>query len=204
MERFEGQPPSGGGLDFPAGANLRRMRKEKGMSLQALATVSGVSVGMISQVERGLANPSMRLLTSLRRALNLSLQDMFGETGPDAARPAVDPPYIRRGADRPVIQLGSLRKEMLSSSERHNLQLMILKLEPGGESGGRAMSYPTEKGGLVLKGRVLLTVDDEQVELTEGDSFLFDSARPHNLRNDSPEPSEVLWVIGAVQFDSHL
>lgn len=192
--------------DFPVGATLRRLRKERGLSLQALATASGVSVGMISQVERGLANPSMRLLTSLRRALNITLQEMFGEAVEvqAVAQPQVDPPYIRRREGRPVINLGSLRKELLSAADRQNLQLMILKLDPGGETGGRAMSYPAEKGGLVLKGRVVLTIDDEPVELREGDSFFFDSARPHSLRNPSEDPSELLWVIGAVQFDNHL
>src|SRR5690606_1639571 len=134
------------------GATLRAARQARGLSLQELATQSGVSVGMISQVERGLANPSMRLLTSLRRALNITLQEMFGESH-EAAKPEVDPPYIRRLESRPVINLGSLRKELLSSADRHNLQLMILKIDPGGETGGRAMSYPAEKGGMVLKGR---------------------------------------------------
>lgn len=192
--------------DFPVGSTLRRLRKQRGMSLQALATASGVSVGMISQVERGLANPSMRLLTSLRRALNITLQEMFGEAveGEAGAETPVDPPHIRRREGRPVINLGSLRKELLSAADRQNLQLMILEIDPGGETGGRALSYPAEKAGLVLKGRVVLTVDDEPVELREGDSFVFDSARPHSVRNLSEQSSELLWIIGAMQLDRHV
>lgn len=202
MDRFGADSQGSDGIDFPVGATLRRLRKHRGMSLQMLATASGVSVGMISQVERGLANPSMRLLTALRRALNISLQELFGESG--GLKSEAERPDIRRRNDRPVVEMGALRKEMLSSTDRHKLQLMILRLEPGGETGGRSMSYPTEKGGLVLKGRVLLTVDDDPVELTEGDSFVFDSGRPHSLRNDGTDPTEVLWVIGALQFDRHL
>lgn len=185
------------------GGNLRTLRKAKGMSLQALAEASGVSVGMISQVERGLANPSMRLLTALRRALNVSLQEIFGEAEPSPI-PSADPAFVRRLEHRPSIDLGTLHKELLTPTDRQNLQLMVLRLDPGGESGGRALSYPAEKGGLVLSGRVLLTVEDEAAELKTGDSFVFDSARSHHLRNISDETTEVLWIIGAVQFDRNI
>lgn len=189
--------------DPNVGSNLRKLRKAKGLSLQRLADESGVSVGMISQVERGLANPSMRLLTSLRRALNISMQELFGED-PVAVPATADPNFVRRKANRPVIDLGTLHKELLTPTDQRHLQLMILRLAPGGESGGKALSYPAEKGGLVLSGRVILSVDGEVAELVEGDSFVFDSVSPHFLRNTSDEPAEVLWIIGAVQFDRHL
>lgn len=185
------------------GATLRAMRQQKNMSLQVLAKKSGVSTGMISQVERGLANPSMRVLTALRRALNISMQQLFGEIGAPALPPG-DPPFVRRAKDRPEIDLESLHKELLTSGGRHNLQLMILRFEPGGHSGGRTISYPAEKAGLVLKGEITLSVDGNEAILSEGDSFVFDSARPHSIRNDSKSRADLLWVIGAVQFDRHL
>jgi len=189
--------------DPNVGSNLRKLRKAKGLSLQRLAEASGVSVGMISQVERGLANPSMRLLTALRRALNISMQELFGED-PVAAPETSDPNFVRRRANRPMIDLGTLHKELLTPTDQRHLQIMILRMEPGGESGGKALSYPAEKGGLVLSGQVVLSVDGEVATLFAGDSFVFDSVSPHFLRNTSDEPAEVLWIIGAVQFDRHL
>ncbi len=196
-------PGEGRAADPNVGSNLRKLRKAKGLSLQRLAEASGVSVGMISQVERGLANPSMRLLTSLRRALNISMQELFGED-PVAEPTTTDPHFVRRRQNRPMIDLGTLHKELLTPTDQHHLQIMILRLEPGGESGGKALSYPAEKGGLVLSGKVVLSVDGEAAELVQGDSFVFDSVSPHFLRNTSDEPAEVLWIIGAVQFDRHL
>ncbi|MDX5356947.1 MAG: helix-turn-helix domain-containing protein [Rhodobacterales bacterium] len=189
--------------DPNVGSNLRKLRKAKGLSLQRLAEASGVSVGMISQVERGLANPSMRLLTALRRALNISMQELFGED-PIAAPETSDPNFVRRRANRPMIDLGTLHKELLTPTDQRHLQIMILRMDPGGESGGKALSYPAEKGGLVLSGQVVLSVDGEVATLFAGDSFVFDSVSPHFLRNTSDEPAEVLWIIGAVQFDRHL
>lgn len=203
MDQTVPKPVAGDEVGPGVGTTLRRLRKQQGLSLQALAASSGVSVGMISQVERGLANPSIRLLTSLRRALNVSMQDLFGDT-PEEVDDTVDPDFIRRRANRPVIDLGAVRKELLTPSDRHNLQVMIVHIEPGGHSGGKSLSYPAEKGGVVLSGSVVLNVDDHAIALETGDSFVFDSLRPHSLRNISTEPAEILWIIGAVQFDRHL
>ena len=186
------------------GVVLRAARQARGLSLQDLAAQSGVSVGMISQVERGRANPSMRLLTALRRALNISIQQMFGES-PDAVRPPDgDPDFVRRAADRAVIDLGHLHKELLTPANRQNLQIMLLTLGPGGHSGGRALSYPAEKGGLLLSGELVLIVDGREATLRAGDSFAFDSALPHSLRNDGQTDAQLVWIIGAVRFDRHL
>jgi transcriptional regulator with XRE-family HTH domain len=186
------------------GATLRAARQARGMSIQELAAQSGVSVGMISQLERGRANPSMRLLTALRRALNISMQELFGESGDMHNGPTYEPDFVRRAADRPVIDLGNLRKELLTSGGRQNLQIMLLKIEPGGHSGGNALAYPAEKGGLVLSGEVALSVNGREAILRAGDSFTFDSAQPHSIRNDRLAHAEVIWIIGAVRFDRHL
>ncbi|MBY6092201.1 helix-turn-helix domain-containing protein [Maritimibacter alkaliphilus] len=202
-----GGPVNANGEEASVGATLRRLRKAKGMSLQALADESGVSVGMISQVERGLANPSIKLLTSLRRALNISMQELFGESDPDHPAPtpnSPDPGFVRRRENRPTIDLGMIHKELLTTTDRQNLQIMILNIEPGGESGGRALSYPAEKGGMVLEGEAVLRVDEQDALLRTGDSFVFDSARPHSIRNLGSVTARILWIIGAVQFDRHL
>ncbi len=182
------------------GAALRQLRHDQSMSLQELAKKSGVSVGMISQIERDMANPSMRVLTAIRRALNIPMQAMFGDEKSDGG----DPSFVRRSKRRPHIDLGSLQKELLTSGGNHNLQIMILTLSPGGTSGDTALSYPAEKGGLVLEGEFILAVDQQEALLQQGDSFVFDSSLEHSIRNDSDRTATILWVIGAVQFDRHL
>ncbi len=194
-------PESTDDTDRKIGATFRRLRHDRGMSLRELAERSGVSVGMISQIERDLANPSMRVLTALRRALNIPMQSMFNDTPTEGAD---DPPFVRRAASRPHIDLGPLQKELLTSGGNHNLQIMMLTIAPGGTSGQTALSYPAEKGGLVLEGELTLSVNNCDARLAEGDSFVFDSAQSHGFRNDSDQPARILWVIGAVRFDRHL
>ncbi|WKL23655.1 cupin domain-containing protein (plasmid) [Agrobacterium tumefaciens] len=185
------------------GATLRRLRHEKKFSLQELARVSGVSVGMISQIERDLANPSVRVLTAIRRALDVPVSAVFRDV-PHVGPETGDADFVRRANERPLLELGTLTKELLTSIGQHNLQIMILHINPGGHSGKTALSYPAEKGGIVLSGELVLTVDGRQARLREGDSFVFDSALEHSFSNPGEEMAHVIWIIGAVQLDRHL
>lgn len=190
-------------VDPPAtsvGSVIRRLRREKNMSLQELAQASGVSVGMLSQVERDLTNPSLRVVTGIRRALGAEVSDLFQEP------PKVqhDPDFVRRASRRPRLEFAQLSKELLSSGGHHNLQFMILHIQPGGSSGDSPLHYPAEKGGMVISGELTLKVGDQEANLAEGDSFVFDSSLPHSFQNRLGEVTKVLWIIGAVQLDRHL
>ena len=201
----EGGQPEGA----PAGADsvghvLRQLRHEKGWSLHKLAGEARVSVGMISQIERDLANPSVRVLTAIRRALGAPVSAVFHDVAATPNEDTPGPDFVRRSDQRPVLELGTIRKELLTSKGQHNLQIMILHINPGGHSGKAALSYPAEKGGMVLSGELLLTVDGTEAHLREGDSFVFDSALEHSLSNPTDEVTQVMWIIGAVQLDRHL
>lgn len=193
----DGAPLTG---ETSVGEYIRRIRHEQKMSLKELAAASGVSIGMLSQVERDIANPSMRVLQSIRRALQIPLSALFAES--NALK--TDPEFVRRSGERPILDLGHLRKELISSGSAHNLQIMILHIDPGTSSGGVLLAYPAVKGGMVLSGEFILTVGDDETLLNKGDSFIFDSAIPHSFRNVSKETAQVMWIIGAVQLDRHL
>jgi transcriptional regulator with XRE-family HTH domain len=182
------------------GETIRRLRQAKGMTLQELAVGSGVSVGMLSEVERDRANPSLRVLTQIRMALGVTVSALFEDAQPRSA----DPAFVRRADGRGRLELGYLSKELLSPSTPKKLQFMILHIPPGGTSGGQPLSYPAEKGGMILEGTLELTVRNESVTLREGDSFLFDSLDPHSFRNPGDAKARVLWIIGAVRDEPQL
>ena len=181
------------------GSVVRRLRQEKCMTLKELAAASGVSAGMLSQIERNLANPSVRVLTGIRQALDAPLSVLFDES----KHPGNDPSFVRRADERPVLDLGTMRKELITHSGVYNTEIMILHIDPGASSGGK-ISYSAEKGGIVLSGEVTLTVDNETAVLRAGDGFAFDSSRPHGFSNCGEETARVLWIIGSVQLDRHL
>jgi transcriptional regulator with XRE-family HTH domain len=182
------------------GATIRSLRQEKGMTLHALAAASGVSAGMLSQIERDLANPSLRVLSQVRNALGAPISALFQET-PQAVR---DAPFVRRADKRPWLELGYISKELLSPGGPQNLQFMILHIPPRGTSGAEPLSYPAEKGGMVLEGQLVLSVNGQEALLQEGDSFLFDSLHPHSFVNPLDRGARVLWIMGAVPVASRL
>ena len=181
------------------GAAVRRLRHAKAMTLQELADASGVSVGMLSQLERDRANPSLRVLTQIRDALGAPISALFED---NTLIPA-DPAFVCRAANRPRLEFGYLSKELLSPRGPKNLQFMILHIPPKGTSGDQPMSYPAEKGGMILQGALYLRVGAEEALLTEGDSFLFESNNPHSFRNPRDTEAKILWIVGAVA-ESHL
>lgn len=183
------------------GAMIRKSRQQARISLQKLADLSGVSVGMLSQVERDLVNPSLRVLTSIRNALGLPASAFFQEIDSPAAR---DPLFVRRATQRPRLELGYISKELLSAGTPHNLQLMILHIPAGSSSGDKAIRYQAEKAGVVMQGEFILRVADEEAHLKEGDSFVFDSSLPHSFTNPGTTAAKVLWIIGSISVDRHV
>jgi transcriptional regulator with XRE-family HTH domain len=184
------------------GATVRRLRRMRSLSLAELAARSGVSAGLLSEIERDLANPSLKTLTRIRMALDVPLSALFE----DREQVPGDPDFVRRAARRPRLNVGPklLEKELLSSSIAQNLQFMILHLPPGGSSGDQMLSYSAEKAGFVLEGSFALSVDGVEVLLRQGDSFQFDSLRPHGFRNPTDRPARVIWIIGQTKPERHL
>ena len=184
------------------GATIRRLRQTKSFTLQELADASGVSVGMISQIERDLANPSLRVLCQLRDALEASIGELLADEPPTSDPKPADPSFVVRATDRRVLELGYVRKQLLSPTRPGSTQLMILELPPHAASG--ELRSPHEKAGLVIEGGCVLTVAGEEATLEEGDSFLFDGTEAHSFRNPNASISRLLWVMAPPRIERHL
>jgi transcriptional regulator with XRE-family HTH domain len=178
---------------------LRALRRQRGMSINALATRAGVSVGIISQIERGNSNPSMRTLQRIRAALGVTLWDFLDP--PAAGKHSGDPPFVRRAADRLKITVGAgkLIKELLSPQNDESLRFMLISLPPHTKT-EEVLIGEGEKGGFVLSGEVELDVAGRQALLRQGDSFQFRSHQPHRLGNPADSPAQVLWIMSIVSL----
>ncbi len=175
------------------GMRLRQLRKERGWSLQELARRTGVSIGYLSQVERGLSAASLKLVFQAAEALGIGLASFFSA---DGAPPEAEPVAIRK-VERGQLGLwqAGISKELLTPPrDASRLNLFLVHLDPGGTTGGEDYLHDGEEAGLVLSGRIELTVDGRSWSLSEGDSFRFRSNRPHRFRNDGDTPASVLWV----------
>lgn len=182
-------------VDRAVGQRLRGLRRARGLSLEAMAASTGLSIGFISQIERGLSSPSLRVLALLADTLNIGIGGLFEPAAQDEPDP--DPIVVFR-KDRPELQLwrAGITKQLLTpTGGTQGMSLFHMVLKPGASTGEDSFSHEGEEAGLVLAGRLTLVVEARTLHLAEGDSFRFESRRPHRFSNpDAREPTVVLWV----------
>lgn len=180
--------------DLRLGMRVRARRLERNLSLHQLAMLSGLSTGMLSQIERGLSSPSLRSLRLIAVALSVPISWFFAAPELPEETPL---PYIVRRANRRLLRLTptGVMKELLSPSSPLLLEMYELLLQPGGSSGPEFYSHLGEKAGLVMSGSMRLWLEEKPHILEEGDSFQFPSTVPHQFDNPGREPSRILWIV---------
>lgn len=182
-------------MDVAVGQRIRDLRRTRAMSLETVAVRADLSIGFLSQIERGLSSPSLRVLATLADVLGVGIAGLFG-AGENTS--AVPDAVVTRERQRPELNLWrtGISKQLLSpAGSDGRLNLFLVHLEPGGSTGDELYTHDGEEAGLVIEGRMKLTVDAESWTLKSGDSFRFASRRPHRFSNPSRDAKAVvLWV----------
>ena len=189
------------------GAQLRERRFASGMSLRELARRLDVSPSLVSQIETGKIQPSVRTLYAIVSELGLSLDEIFelvGTAEPAAvappatvAAPAASAGIVHRADERRVIELESgVRWERMATWDDPGVEFMLAVYGVGGSSSadGRLMRHSGREFGLVLSGTLNVTVGFDDHVLGPGDSITFESTTPHRLRNDGAVEVRAIWV----------
>ncbi len=177
------------------GARIRAAREDAGLSVRGLAREIGVSASLLSQVERGLAQPSVATLWALVRELDLSLDALFA--GPDHEPAESRPAIVQRAVKRPSIELGSgVVWERLTAAPDRDADFAFVTYPPGADSGADdpPTSHLGREYGYVIGGRLQIEVGDEVVELGPGDAVAFGSETPHRFRSLGDEPVTAVWL----------
>lgn len=171
------------------GERIRAVREQRDLSARALANRAGLSAGLISQVERGITDPSLHTLRAIAKALETPLFDFFA--APDSADVAVVRADARMALRAPH---GGLTYTRLSPGAGR-IELLEGVLEPGGASSQEPWSHPSEECVVVAEGELVVEVRGRDQLLDAGDSCYFDSRLPHRYRNDSARPARFTLAI---------
>jgi transcriptional regulator with XRE-family HTH domain len=172
------------------GRRIRQLREDRGLSLRTVAEAAGVSESFLSQVERGVANPSVASLRRIAVALGESIASFF-------EGPAVSGRLVRVADRRRMVHPRRRWEDvLLSPAESRHLQVILSTIEPGAGSGEEPYSHESdEECVIVLRGELTFWVGEERYDMHEGDSLLFESRLPHRNVNPGSTKAEVLWVI---------
>lgn len=159
------------------------------MTLVELARTTGLSAGLISQVERGLTDPSLETLRRIARTLEVPLFSLFQDITEGAVA------VVRR--DRRMLVRSPQGGITYARISPGNGKLEVLEgtLGPWASSSAEPWSHPSEECVVVQRGSLLAEVAGEAFELGPGDSCYFDSRRPHRYVNPSDEPATFLISI---------
>lgn len=160
------------------GKQLKAIRSMKGVSQRELAKLSGVTNAMISQIEKNQVNPSIGSLKKILDAMSISMGDFF-----TIDIEAADKIFFN--ADELVDIGDGVISMLLVGSQKKGRKLALLHetYPPGADTGTDFMQHEGEEGGIVLRGEIEITVGNQKQILKAGDSYYFETRKPHRFRN---------------------
>ncbi|GEN83781.1 transcriptional regulator [Sporosarcina luteola] len=170
------------------GQKVKKMRSEQKLSLKDLSDKSGVSVSMISQIERRNVDPTLTTLYKLCKGLDVSISTLLG-----ADEQAVQ---LVRKSERKSINFpqSNSKYELLTPINEGTIEMIMIHLEPG-QVDQQLVEHSGEECGYVVKGEMTIVLGDVEHILYEGDSIRFKSATPHRFFNHSQETAISVWAM---------
>jgi transcriptional regulator with XRE-family HTH domain len=186
------------------GGVIRTLRLERHLTLTSVAQAAGVSASLISQVERGLATPSISALRRIAGALNVPIAALFlgdheasdGESDRSGRR------LIVRRRERKSLHVprSKVVYELLTPDLNRKVEFLWIEYEPGSITHPEPMSHPGEENAVCLEGSVVVTIDGQEFEISEGDSISFESGRPHQVENRTSQRAVLISAITPPAF----
>ncbi|WP_051348705.1 cupin domain-containing protein [Peribacillus kribbensis] len=172
------------------GKQIRAFRKSKGLTTDKLAELIGVSQSLISQIERGMAAPSLETLWKLSCHLEVDVFSFFQEPKNDRVQ------IIRKGGhSRLQLSRPDVWYEMLFAGTGKKQKFFKMIIEEGHTKDQPLMFHNGEECGYILQGILEVTVGDEVYTLQEGDSIMFDSTLPHSFKNAGETAAVGIWMM---------
>ncbi|WP_434797075.1 cupin domain-containing protein [Terrisporobacter vanillatitrophus] len=177
--------------DLNIGEKIAQYRKSKDLSIRELAKMAEVTPSLLSQIERGLANPSVNSLKSIANALNAPLFTFFTSE-------VIKEDLIVRGNNRKKVILPGAENviyEMLAPGINDNLEFAIMDLSPKSSSCTEYIHHNGYEIAYVLEGEVTLHLDDEKFELKKEDSVKIPVGMKHRWENNSDLESKIIFAV---------
>jgi transcriptional regulator with XRE-family HTH domain len=167
------------------GAQIRRRRRERELTLASVSELTGLNIGYLSQVENDKASPSLETLAALAAALDVPIAWFLEQSVA---------PRVVRAADRPrrrVARSGGTLTQVDGGVAR-DLAIFEGSMPPGQSTGFHA--HPGDEHHIVLEGRIRITQGDSVVEAGPGDYVLLDGTLPHDAETIGDQPARLIIV----------
>lgn len=179
--------PDASNADSDIGPRLRFVREQAGLSQRELAKRVGVPNSSISLMESGKTNPSVGALKRVLDGIPIGLSEFF------AFAPDPDRKVFFAAEELKEIGKGKLSlKQVGDNLLGRNLQMLLETYDLGADTGARMYKHDGEEGGVVVSGRIEITVGEDRKILGPGDAYLFESRKPHRFKQVGPVPCVIV------------
>ena len=174
-------------MDQDIATRLRTIRNKLQLSQRQLARQSGVANATISQIEAGKLNPTVSMLKKVLDGVPISLAEFFGDRFE-----VQDRVFYRADELTEIADGGVSYRQVGGNLDDRRIQLLRESYQPGAGTGKHAITHAGEECGIILSGRLQVTVGDQSRVLTSGDAYYFKSHQPHTFQNSGNAPCELV------------
>jgi transcriptional regulator with XRE-family HTH domain len=157
------------------GNKIRKLRISKDMNLAALAEKIGKTSSYLSQVERGIASPSIMALREISKVLDVPIFYFLVDDKKQSA--------IVKKDDRRILKFpeSHLTYELLSPDLSKQIGMIRTCIEPGASTCSKPLSRKGEECTLVIEGKMKIQIGDNEYELESGDTIYYIASIPHKI-----------------------
>jgi transcriptional regulator with XRE-family HTH domain len=185
--------------DIALGQRIRALRLDRGMIAGDLAARAGVSASFLSQVERGVTSPSLKVLQALANELEVGVALLIEGDSSNGGASRRPPAEIVRADRRKVMRRATGPDyQLLSPDLRGQIEFIWVESPPGEQS--MVSSHEGEEQVVVLSGTLGVEIDGEEIRLEAGDAIRFDPSQPHRTINRGTAPAVYLSAITPPSF----
>ena len=179
------------------GVRLHAIRKQKGLSQRELAKRAGVTNSTISMIEKNSVSPSISSLKKVLSGIPMSLVEFFSldvEQGNGSQ-------VVYKAGELIDICSGAVTMKLVGK-DYPNRAMSVLDetYPPNSDTGAEMLNHEGEEAGVLVDGRLELTVGGEVFTLECGDSYYFESHKPHRFRNPYEVPARLISVTTPANF----
>lgn len=181
------------------GTAIKARRTGRNLTLEMLAQRSGVSRAMLSEIERGVKNPTVKIALQIAGGLDCTLTELLGEPASQAPEPR-PAEVIRRGQQRILVdsQTGVERHQIAPALLARGIEICWFVLPGNGTTGPLPRRpFGAEIHLTVIWGAIRCRVADQEETLGQGDSINFPANVPHEIENPETDFAHFFWVLDA-------
>lgn len=170
------------------GSRLRAVREQRRLTIDQIASFTGLSKGFLSRVERDLTSPSVSSLITICQVLGVPPGQML-------EAPEVQMVTL---SDAPAVSLGGegITEKLLTPPGQRNVQIIHAVVEGGGRGEEELYTMDCIAESLhILEGEFVLVTSDEEFHMNPGDTVTLPGSEPHSWYNPSEATAKVLWIL---------